>query len=100
MFFLTETTNAHKRYWVKFADDSKLYSINKYDLQKTLDNFSNFVYDRNIKLALEKCRHLIISNKSSDTTFELNNSKIERCTMVKTLESTFLLHLNGKVILI
>ena len=83
-----------------FADDSKLCSINKSDLQKTLDNFSSFVYDRNIKLALEKCRHLIISNKSSDTTFELNSCKIERCTMVKTLESTFLLHLNGKVILI
>ena len=43
------------------------------------------MYDRNIKLALEKCRHLIISNKSSDTTFESNNSKIERCTMVKDL---------------
>ena len=68
-----------------FADDSKLYSTNKFDLQKTLDNFLSFVDKRNLKLSLEKCRHLIISDKLCDTTFKLNNFKVEQCTMVKDL---------------
>ena len=59
-----------------FADDSKIFSFNTVNLQVSLNNVSEFVKERQLMLAPEKCKHLCISRATTDVELKLNYETI------------------------
>ena len=68
-----------------YADDSKLYSQQPQMLQNTLHSLDEFIEDRQLRLALEKCQHLTIARKSSDQQFFLEGCAISQSDVVTDL---------------
>ena len=68
-----------------FADDAKLYSSDKSDLQKSLGSTTNFFEIRQLRLAPEKCEKLLISKKSEDFDLHLENTSLPNVPTVKDL---------------
>ena len=79
-----------------YADDSKIYSKNPPALQRTLHQVNDFINDRQLVLAAEKCKHLTISKKATDSTFDINNVSILKCESVIDLGIKFSSNLKWK----
>ena len=52
-----------------YADDSKISSTDPDSLQETLLRFDNFTTNRQLCLAVPKCKHLSISKKETSRVF-------------------------------
>ena len=59
-----------------FADDSKVYSTDPLSLDETLANINEFVVERQLLLAPEKCHHLCISKQQPSVVFNINGKTI------------------------
>ena len=69
-----------------YADDSKIYSQHPKALQDSLGLLDNFIRERQLSLAIDKCQHLEISAKSShDQQFFLDACPVSQTDEVTDL---------------
>ena len=68
-----------------YADDSKIYSTDPSSLQNTLTELDNFIVDRQIRLAANKCQHLTICRKDTGKQFFLEGHCIAKTKVVTDL---------------
>ena len=59
-----------------FADDSKLHSTETDSLQETLYNLNIFINQRQLALAADKCKHMCISRKETNSSFTIDDVPI------------------------
>ena len=68
-----------------FADDCKIYSNTTNELQITLDNVTEFISERDLVLAKNKCYHLQIGKSPIPTTYKLGDHIVEKCNEMRDL---------------
>lgn len=68
-----------------YADDAKLFSSNPIDLQTSLNSVASFFKSRQLKLAHEKCEHLIIGNNIDPVSLTIEGVDIQSTSTSKDL---------------